>query len=66
MCIDEAIQKFGKDNLKIYRTKFNPMYHAITTRKTPSFMKLITVLPTEKVRYYLFAFKDKDIIDVIS
>lgn len=45
----QAEKEYGKDKLKIYRSSFTPMYHAITTRKTKCSMKLITVLPEEKV-----------------
>ena len=41
---------YGKDKLKIYKSSFTPMYHAVTTRKTKTAMKLITLLPEEKVR----------------
>jgi glutathione reductase (NADPH) len=29
---EEAREKFG-DEIKVYKTSFNPMYHAITERK---------------------------------
>lgn len=45
----QAEKEYGKDKLKIYHSSFTPMYHAITTRKTKCSMKLITVLPEEKV-----------------
>ena len=45
----EAEKQYGKDKLKIYRSSFTPMYHGVTTRKTKCSMKLITVLPEEKV-----------------
>jgi glutathione reductase (NADPH) len=45
----EAEKAFGADNLKIYRSRFTNMYHAMTTRKTPTVMKLICTLPEEKV-----------------
>ncbi|KFO38188.1 glutathione reductase, mitochondrial isoform X2 [Fukomys damarensis] len=46
---DEAIHKFGKDNVKIYSTAFTPMYHAVTTRKTKCVMKMICANREEKV-----------------
>lgn len=45
----EAAAKYGQDMLKIYRSRFTPLYHAITKRKTMCSMKLICVLPEEKV-----------------
>jgi glutathione reductase (NADPH) len=46
---DEALKKYGKDKLKIYRTTFKSIYFQVTTRKTPSSMKMICLLPDEKV-----------------
>ena len=40
---------YGRERLKVYRSSFTPMYHAVTTRKTKTAMKLITVLPEQKV-----------------
>ena len=37
----EAIQKFGEENITIYETEFINMYHAITTRKPSTVMKLV-------------------------
>lgn len=37
----EAEEKFGKDKLKIYKSKFTPLYHGLTTRKTYCSMKLV-------------------------
>jgi glutathione reductase (NADPH) len=45
----EAEKKYGADKLKIYRSSFTPMYHAFTKRKTKFHMKLICLLPNEKV-----------------
>jgi glutathione reductase (NADPH) len=46
---DEAINKYGKDNIKIYSTTFTPMYHAVTTRKTKCVMKMVCANKEEKV-----------------
>uniref|UniRef100_A0AAY4DX91 Glutathione reductase n=1 Tax=Denticeps clupeoides TaxID=299321 RepID=A0AAY4DX91_9TELE len=46
---EEATKKWGKDNLKIYKTSFSPMYHALTTRKTQCIMKLVCAGAEEKV-----------------
>ncbi len=45
----EARQKFGDDNIKIYKTRFKPMYHAFTQHVTYANMKLVTVGKEEKV-----------------
>jgi len=45
---DEARELYG-DDVKIYQTRFVPMYYALTSRKQRSMMKLITVGATEKV-----------------
>lgn len=46
---DEAVSKYGKDNVKIYSTAFTPMYHAVTTRKTKCVMKMVCANKEEKV-----------------
>jgi len=45
---DEARERFG-DDVKIYQSRFTPMYHAVTQRKTACAMKLVTVGPQRKV-----------------
>ena len=45
----EAEKKFGQSSLKIYTTTFVPLYHAVTQRKVKTHMKMICLLPTEKV-----------------
>lgn len=46
---EQAEAKYGADNLKIYRTKFTNMYHAVCRRKTSTSMKLICAGSEEKV-----------------
>ena len=46
----EAVTKYGKENIKVYLDNGRSTYYAITTRKEYSHIKLITVLPEEKVR----------------
>ncbi|TDH07407.1 hypothetical protein EPR50_G00105710 [Perca flavescens] len=46
---EEAIQSRGKENVKIYKTSFTPMYHAITSRKSQCIMKLVCEGKEEKV-----------------
>ena len=47
----QAIEKYGKDNLKIYKTAFTAMYYAMMDpeQKGPTSYKLITAGPEEKV-----------------
>ncbi|XP_020779133.1 glutathione reductase, mitochondrial isoform X2 [Boleophthalmus pectinirostris] len=46
---EEAITTRGKENVKIYKTSFTPMYHALTSRKSQCIMKLVCVGKEEKV-----------------
>lgn len=49
---EEAIAKYGKDNLKIYNTKFNPLYYAMMdddSEKSGIAYRLICAGPEEKV-----------------
>lgn len=47
----EAIEKFGKDNIKVYKTSFTAMYYAMMEpeQKGPTNYKLIVTGPEEKV-----------------
>ena len=45
---EEARRQHG-DAVKIYQTRFRPMYHAFTARPTHTVMKLICVGPEEKI-----------------
>uniref|UniRef100_A0A914EEJ7 Glutathione reductase n=1 Tax=Acrobeloides nanus TaxID=290746 RepID=A0A914EEJ7_9BILA len=45
----EAVEKYGIDNVHIYKSQFNPMYFAVTQHKSPCLMKLICVGEEEKV-----------------
>jgi len=44
----EARERFG-DDIKIYQTRFTPMYHALTSHRIPCVMKLVTVGPRQQV-----------------
>ncbi|CAH1245130.1 GSR [Branchiostoma lanceolatum] len=46
---EEAVTKYGKDNIRMYSARFTPMYHAVTERKTKTVMKMICLLPEEKI-----------------
>ena len=45
---EEARTQYG-DAVKIYTTRFTPMYYAFSERKTPTSMKLVCVGPDEKI-----------------
>ncbi|OMJ29799.1 Glutathione reductase [Smittium culicis] len=45
----QAVEKFGRENLKIYQTKFSNMYNAMLPYKPQTAMKLVCTLPDEKV-----------------
>ncbi len=45
----EARAEYGDDQVKVYRASFTNMYHAVTSRKTSTKMKIVTVLPEERV-----------------
>jgi glutathione reductase (NADPH) len=45
----EAVQRFGAAAVKVYQTRFTPMYHAFTTRKVATAMKLVVAGSEEKI-----------------
>ncbi|NIW24196.1 MAG: FAD-dependent oxidoreductase, partial [Gammaproteobacteria bacterium] len=45
----EARERYSQDELKIYKSEFVPMYHALTERRPKSAMKLVTVGDDERV-----------------
>lgn len=45
----EAIKKYGRDQLIIYQTEFNSLFYAMSEYKIPSKMKLITLKPNETI-----------------
>lgn len=45
----EARTTYGMSEVKIYQTRFTSMYDAMTNRRRPTLMKLVTVGPQEKV-----------------
>lgn len=46
---DQARAKFGDDNIKIYDSRFTNMYYAVTDRRSPTVVKLITTGENELV-----------------
>ncbi|ODQ78710.1 hypothetical protein BABINDRAFT_39032 [Babjeviella inositovora NRRL Y-12698] len=45
----QAIEKYGKDNLKVYKSKFTALYYAMLEHKSPTSYKLICAGKDEKV-----------------
>ena len=45
----EALEKYGKSNIKIYQTRFNPLFDALSFIKTPTTMKLVCLGEEEKI-----------------
>ena len=45
----EAVLRFGAAAVKVYQTRFTPMYHAFTERKVKAAMKLVVAGSEEKV-----------------
>lgn len=45
----EARERHGNEAVRVYRTRFTPMYHALTAHKTPAVMKLVCVGAEERV-----------------
>ena len=45
----QARELYGDDEVKVYSTRFTPMYHAFTRHKQPTAMKLVTTGKDEKV-----------------
>lgn len=45
----EAVDKFGRDNVKVYTSTFTNMYFAVTTYKEKTVMKLVCAGKDEKV-----------------
>jgi len=46
---DEARAQYGDEAVTVFRSGFVPMYHALTTRKPRTEMKLVTVGPEKRV-----------------
>lgn len=45
----EARDRYGEENIKVYQANFTNMYYAMLDNKPKTAMKLICLLPTEKV-----------------
>ena len=44
-----ARERFGDDNVRVFRSRFVPLYHAITTAKVRVEMKLVTIGPEQRI-----------------
>lgn len=45
----KAIEQYGKENVKVYKSSFTPMYSAVTQHRQPCRMKLVCVGKEEKI-----------------
>lgn len=45
----QAVKRFGKENVRIYKTRFTNMYFSMLQRKQPTGMKLVCVGEDERV-----------------
>ena len=45
----QAIEQYGEENVKVYKSSFTAMYTAVTTHRQPCRMKLVCVGPEEKI-----------------
>lgn len=46
---EDAIEQYGKEQIKVYQTRFSPMFDAFAEIKTPTVMKLVTLGKEEKI-----------------
>ncbi len=57
---EEAIAQYGKEQIIIYKTKFNSLFYALQEPKLPSFIKMIALRPNEKIIGCHFLGKNAD------
>ncbi|KAJ3336660.1 hypothetical protein HDU93_002392 [Gonapodya sp. JEL0774] len=62
----EAVEKYGRENVKAYTSRFTNMYYAFSDvdKKAPSAFKLVVVGPEEKVKLVAHAHPIDRIVDV--
>lgn len=46
---EEAVKNYGREQIKVYQTKFNSLFYALSKHKVPTRMKLITLQSTDKI-----------------
>lgn len=49
MTEDEASATYGHDSIKVYQSRFTNMYYAVTQRRLPTVVKLVTAGAKEKI-----------------
>ena len=57
LSLAQAVEKYGADKIKIYQSKFVNMYYAVSDTKPKTGMKLVCLLPEEKVGNLRFSWK---------
>ncbi len=57
---EQAIKTYGKDNIKVFESKFTPMYYALTEHKVVSRIKMIVTGTQEKVIGFHMIGRDAD------
>ncbi len=45
----QAVEQYGEENVKVYKSSFTPMYSAVTQHRQPCRMKLVCVGKDEKI-----------------
>uniref|UniRef100_A0A0A9WCU9 glutathione-disulfide reductase n=1 Tax=Lygus hesperus TaxID=30085 RepID=A0A0A9WCU9_LYGHE len=45
----QAVEKYGKENIRVFTTKFTPMYYTLVKNKSVGLFKMITHGPEERV-----------------
>ena len=45
----DAVAQFGAENVRVYETRFTPMYYAFSKRQAKSAMKLVVTGPEERI-----------------
>lgn len=46
---EQALEQYGHSEVKVYQSRFTNMYYAVTTRKSPTVVKLVVVGAHERV-----------------
>lgn len=46
---DSAAERYGREAVRVYQTRFTDMYSGLLERRRPTVMKLVTLLPDERV-----------------
>jgi glutathione reductase (NADPH) len=46
---EQAVEQYGHSEVKVYQSRFTNMYYAVTTRKSPTVVKLVVVGAHERI-----------------